>query len=335
MPEKSFLSIVTPTRGNFSDYWLEQLLNVRGDLEFVLVYYPGVPIKAIADTRVKTIVSPYKGEMMQRFLGFLNATGEYVLALDDDDFVHPNILELAKGYFQKFPESWVLRLKSNKIDQNEPEKVKAEWPPIPDLNSLKVLDRSTPETRSITLQTITIAPLENALDWRLLIPFIGLFIVFLDRRDAEGNPITKRRDARGPHIENFNNKIWNNSMLQQILPEISRSTKILGSLTWVPSSAFDRLVGLFFQAYFYQKESAIGHWMPDPEQIRFVDKDPKLKPPRFHVASDFLLIKYFPQYGYFWNLFLFSFYGSFRALGKLMKWKLTKKKVGTQKINLI
>ncbi|MBD0335899.1 MAG: glycosyltransferase family 2 protein, partial [Cyanobacteria bacterium Co-bin13] len=66
------LSIVTPTRGNFSDYWLDQLLAVRGDVQFVLVYPPGVPRRAIADPRVKSLTSPYKGEMMQRFVALLN-----------------------------------------------------------------------------------------------------------------------------------------------------------------------------------------------------------------------------------------------------------------------
>ena len=315
MRKQPFLSIVTPTLGKFSDYWLEQLLNVRGeDVEFVWVYYPLLPTREIADPRVKILASPYQGAMMQRFTGFLNATGKYILALDDDDFVHPDILDFARRYFEKFPESWVLRLKVAKIDQSDRERIQAEWQPIPDLDTLNIADRATPQTRTTTLQTLPIAPLYNSFDWRLLIPF------------------SDRRDDRGPHIENFNNKIWNNSMLQQTLPEISQATKVLGgaavgNLAVIPLRAFDRLAGLFFQAYFYQEGISIGHWMPDPEQLRFVDKDPKLKPPRFHVLADFLLVKRFPQYGYFWNLFVAKFYGSFRALAKLIKWKLQKKQI--------
>ena len=57
------LSIVTPTRGNFSDDWLENLLQVEGEVQFILVYPPGVSLRKIADDRVTSLVSPYKGEM--------------------------------------------------------------------------------------------------------------------------------------------------------------------------------------------------------------------------------------------------------------------------------
>jgi hypothetical protein len=65
--------------------------------------------------------------------------------------------------------------------------------------------------------------------------------------------------------------------------------------------------------------------MPNPEQIRYIDKPPTLKPPRFHVISDVLLVKYFPQYGYFWNLFFSKLYGVPRTVGKTIKWNLKKK----------
>ncbi|MBD0269571.1 MAG: glycosyltransferase family 2 protein, partial [Cyanobacteria bacterium Co-bin8] len=67
------LSIVTPTLGNFSDYWLEQLMAVKGNVQFVLVYPPGMARRAIADPRVKSLTSPYPGEFIQRFLALLNA----------------------------------------------------------------------------------------------------------------------------------------------------------------------------------------------------------------------------------------------------------------------
>jgi len=307
MTEQPLLSIVTPTRGNFSDYWLEQLLNVRGKVEFVLVYFPGVPRKPIDDPRVKSITGPYKGEMMQRFVAFLNATGRYVLALDDDDYLHPEVLQLVTEYFQKFPESLVLRLRSRKIDQNKTEKIKEPWQPIPTLNQLKVARRTERGEEFTVLQEIPIAPLENAFDRRYFFwPFV------------------ERKDMHGPHIENFNNKVWDNEKVKQILPEISHATQISGILTWIPTSAFDRLMGLFVQAQFYQKDAIVGHWLPKPEQVRFIDKDPALKPPRFHVFSDVLLVKCFPQYGYFWNLFFNKLYGVPKAAAKAMKWKVLK-----------
>lgn len=305
MTEHPFLSIVTPTRGNFSDDWLEQLLNIQGNVEFVLVYFPGVPRKPISDPRVKSLTGPYKGEMMQRFVAFLNATGRYVLALDDDDYVHPDILDLAIAYFQKFPDSLVLRLRSRRIDRENTEAIQKPWQPTPDLATLKVARRTEKGEAYLVLQEIPIAPLEKTFDFRYL------FWPFLERKDMHG-----------AHIENFNNKVWNNQKVAQILPEISKATQIFGILTWIPTSAFDRLMGLFLQARFYQQDAIIGHWLPRPEQIRFIDKDPALKPPRFHVFSDVLLVKCFPQYGYFWNLFFSKLYGVPRALGKMMKWKL-------------
>jgi hypothetical protein len=115
-------------------------------------------------------------------------------------------------------------------------------------------------------------------------------------------------------------------LIQQALPELAQATKVMGAVTWIPSSGFDRLSGLFVQANFFQKDAIIGHWMPKPEQIRYIDKDPSLKPPRFHVISDVLLVKHFPKYGYLWNLVFSKLYGVPRTVGKVMKLKLAKKK---------
>ena len=109
MQEETLLSIVTPTLGRFSEYWLDSLLKTTGSVQFILVYPPDVEIRRINDQRVMTITSPYKGEMMQRFVGLLNARSEYVLALDDDDFVHPQVCELVDKYFQRFPTSTLRR----------------------------------------------------------------------------------------------------------------------------------------------------------------------------------------------------------------------------------
>ena len=43
------LSIVTPTRGNFSFYWFEQLISIQGNVEFILVYPPGQAIREFSD----------------------------------------------------------------------------------------------------------------------------------------------------------------------------------------------------------------------------------------------------------------------------------------------
>lgn len=89
------LSIVTPTRGHLTELWCDALAAIRGDVEFVLVFPPGVEIPASADARVRALTSPLRGEVTQRLTGLLNARGRYVLALDDDDFAHPEIAALA------------------------------------------------------------------------------------------------------------------------------------------------------------------------------------------------------------------------------------------------
>jgi glycosyltransferase involved in cell wall biosynthesis len=302
------LSIVTPTRGNFSEYWLEQLLKIQGDVEFVLVYHPHTPIRIVDDSRVKAIASPYKGEMMQRFVGLLNASGDYVLALDDDDFVHPDIVRLTCEYFQRFPQSWVLRLYMEKIDRLNEERIKQGWSEVPPIPHLSVCqNRRDGQERFTALLEIPIAPLDKRFDIR--------HAIF---------PFQTRTDDRGIHFENFNNRVWKNELVKQVLPDLSEATKVLGAITWIPSSGFDRLIGLFIQAKFYNKGAIIGHWMTEPEQIRFIDKPPSLKPPRFHVISDVLLVRCFPQYGYFWNLFFSKLYGVPRTVGKAIKMKLLK-----------
>ena len=272
----SALSIVTPTRGDFSEDWFDRLLSVRGDVEFILVYPPGMTQKTTIDPRVRVLVSPYRGEMMQRFIGFLNATGQYILALDDDDFVHPDVLQLTLDYFERFPDSWMMRLRMKKIDLKNTQQISADWSEVPKVSTLRVEKSSSDETRDEILQEIPIAPLTKKFDVRYLFwPWI------------------KRRDMEGAHLENFNNKVWRNDLVQQVLPDISQATQMIGAIVWIPRSAFDRLMGLFLQAKFFHPDTNIGHWLPPPEQIRFIDKDPALKPPRFHVTSDFLLVNFF------------------------------------------
>ncbi|HEY9762219.1 MAG TPA: glycosyltransferase family A protein [Trichocoleus sp.] len=295
---------MTPTRGNFSEYWLEQLLAVKGDVQFVLVYPPGERRRTVGDPRVKSLTSPYKGEMMQRFIGLLNVDGDFVLALDDDDYVHPDIAESVQTYFDKFPHSLVLRLMQERVPIEQVDDMRRPWQPIPRVETLEVAARRNGNEVPI-LQEVPIAPLKKHFDWRYLIwPFMS------------------RTDDCGPHIENFNNKVWRNDRLQQVLPDLAKTTILWGVLTWIPRSGFDRLMGLYLQGYYYYRCSrVVGHWMPEPAQIRFTLVDPAQKPPRFHVLSDVLLIKRFPQYGYFWNLFFNKLSYVPRIFAKMLRQK--------------
>lgn len=302
-----FLSIVTPTRGDFSEAWLKTVLAIEGDVECVLVYHPFAPVRQIADRRVREIVSPYKGEMMQRYVGLLNARGDYILCLDDDDLVHPGIARFAQAYFQQFPESWVLRPAMDKIDQTQAEQIFAPWPPLPEFDRLPLFPkRPKPEPATAYLSELPIAPMDKGFDpWIVLLP--GFY---------------QRRDDKAPHIENGNNKIWSRRVVAAALPPLSRATELCGALKWIPNSGADRLFGLFFQAQTYQRDRSIGHWLLGcPGLIRFVDKDPKYKPPRFHVVTDFLLLKSFPTFGYAWNLFFAKLYGVPRTTLKAMRWR--------------
>ncbi len=311
MKEKPLLSIVTATKGDFSDYWLEQLLAVSGSIQFILVYPPQVPIRIIEDSRVKVLISPYQGEVMQRFVGLLNVQSQFVLALDDDDFVHPGILECTYCYFQRFPKSWVLRLKIKNIDFLDEAGIKQSWQPIGNLAELTI-DCQTPENpfpfqqgKHQGLLEVPIAPLNKSFDIR--------HAVF---------PWHRRSDMAGIHFENFNNKVWRNDLVQPALAELSQAMKVAGALTWIPAWSLDRLLGLFIQAKFFQKDAIIGHAMPQPEQIRFSYKNPALKEPRLYLSAEILLMKSYPQYGYLWNLFFWQVYTIPKVIGKGIKKRL-------------
>jgi len=305
MTQSLTLSIVSPTRGNFSDYWLEQLLNIKGNIEFNLVYPPDVTPVNIADSRVKIIVSPYKGEVIQRLIGLLNAQGKYVLALDDDDFAHPDLYLLVESYFNRFPESWVLRLGKVGIDGKEEEKIKSPWQKIPDINQLDVWTRQGRKTHGFEseeekLLELPIVPLETKFDRQFLI-----------------SPYHKRKDMNGIHIENFNNKVWRNDLVNESLRDLSETTHLFGHLKWIPKWNLDRLLGLFLQAKFYVKDKIVGHWILGSEQIRYILVNQALKGDfRLMLPSDGLLVKRFPQYGYFWNLSFEQFWIAVKKLGR-------------------
>jgi len=298
------LSIVTPTLGKFSDCWLESMLKVQGNVQFVFAYPPGIPYRSITDKRVKVVSSPCKGALMQRFTALLNADGKYLINIDDDDFIHPDILKIIEEYFQKHPDSFCMRPKVVGIPFEDTDKLMQPWDPIPPLKSY--LDAG----KTDFLKPIPIAPLDMPFDRRYLIwPFI------------------KRRDDHGPHIENFNNKVWQSDYVKSALPKISESFKLFGFLNLIPNYGDDRLIGLFIQANSYKPGQMIGHRIPKEMgyQIRFATQDPALKPPRPQFFCDFLLVKTFPQYGYFWNLFFNKFAYLPKIIGKSITWKLRKR----------
>jgi len=65
MINSPILSIVTPTLGKFSEYWLQQLLAIQGEVEFIWVYPPGAVTPSVEDPRVKIFHSLYQGETAQ------------------------------------------------------------------------------------------------------------------------------------------------------------------------------------------------------------------------------------------------------------------------------
>lgn len=301
--EKPVLSVVTPTRGNFSAYWWEQLGKVTGNVDIILVYPPGVTPKLSSDERIRIVISPYKGEVIQRLTGLLNARGKYVLALDDDDFVHPGVADLVISYFQTFPHSLVLRLMMAKIDYQDEGEIRKDWSILPDIASLEVAESRKEKEFLTTLQSLPIAPLTNAFDLR------QMFF-----------PYQNRQDMHGAHIENFNNKVWKTEVVQAALVNLSQTMKLMGALTWMPFWSLDRLLGLYVQAMVFEEETTVGHWMTKPEQIRYIVQPQQLKKEfRLILPADILLVKRFPQYGYFWNLGFEQFWVAVRKFASYVK----------------
>lgn len=314
MNNQPILTIVTATRGNFADGWLEELLKIKGNVQFILVYPPNATVKDIDDVRIKNLISPFKGEVTQRFTGLINADSEYVMALDDDDYLHHDIADLVAQYFAKFADSWVLRLNIAKVDDTDEENIKKEWQALTNIEQLEIC-KKTPENpfpyqkgNYKGLLEVPIAPLDKPLDIR--------HIIF---------PWKQRTDQKGTHFENFNNRVWQTKLVKSALSEISAAMKIKGAFTWLPAWSLDRLLGLFIQAKFYQKDLIIGHAMPKQEQIRFIMRDSALKETRIYLLAEILLLKCYPQYGYLWNLCIWQVYTIPRILVKSIKIKFLRK----------
>jgi hypothetical protein len=131
-----FLSIVTPTREGFSDHWLNALLDVKGDVEFILVHPPGLAKSLVNDPRLHQINSIFRGEISQRLTGLLNARGSYILTINCDEYLHPEIAEISEQYFSRFPESWVLRLSRKSFPFDAKEKLDQPWGFLPNLEKI-------------------------------------------------------------------------------------------------------------------------------------------------------------------------------------------------------
>jgi glycosyltransferase involved in cell wall biosynthesis len=280
------LSIVVPTREGFSSHWLAELLKIGGEVEFILSHPPGMKKPEIADPRVQQINSAFRGEIIQRMTGLLNARGTYILTVNCDEYLNPNITEIAVAYFQRFPESWMMRLSKKAFEYGDQASLERPWHSV-DIAQMKVCSRVEGTYKLYGepdyILEIPIAPVDNKFD-------IGCFV-------------RGRKDHHGEHTENFDKKVWKNEMVQAALKELVSTMTFAGSIKYVPFWCLDRLLGLFIQSKFYEKGKVIGHLLPDPEQIRVEDNPPNHKRTRrFYVFAEILLLRRFPQYGYLWNL---------------------------------
>lgn len=285
-----FLSIVVPMREGFSSDWFNALLAVQGSVEFILVHPPGVHPESCSDSRLRQLVSPYRGEIIQRLTGMLNASGTYLLTFNCDEYINPDVPALAQRYFQQFPESWVMRLAKDEYAYGDETALKAPWGELPeDLTALPVCRKADGNLRLYEeghMMEIPIAPMHNRFDW--------------------GCIWRGRRDHLGPHAENFDKKVWVNAKVQAALQEILQGLTLFGPIKYLPFWCLDRLLGLALQAKFYDAadpEKLIGHKLPAPAQLRVEDNPPEhRRRGRFYIFAEIILLRRFPQYGYIWNL---------------------------------
>lgn len=283
------LSIVIPTREGFEDHWLQELLKVEGNVEVILVHPPSLVPIPINDPRFKQINSTFRGEVIQRMTGLLNATGIYVLTINCDEYIAPKIALWTSTYFARFPDSWVMRLRRKGFNYGDKEKLGEPWAEVPDIQNMKVFSKSIKVEETYNdcqdLMELPIVPLTKKLDW------LALF------RD--------RTDQRGLHIENFDKKVWKTSMVNSTLQDISNSMIVFGPVKYVPFWCLDRLLGLSLQAKFFEANKIVGHLLPWAEQLRIENNPPEYQARnRFYLTAEILLLKQFPQYNYIWTLTL-------------------------------
>ena len=286
---KPDLTIVSPTREGFSSHWLDNLLKIEGNVEFILVHPPSMEKVEINDSRVQQINAPFRGEIMQRMTGLLNARANYTLSINCDEYLTPQIVEIVKEYFGRFPDSWVLRLATKSHSYGEKDKLSLPWHFTPSsIKTLPIWD-GKPETKDDSwnnnyLWEMPIAPLQNSLDlntlWR------------------------NRKDYHGRHTENFDKKVWKTSLVKDALIKLNENMILFKVFKYVPFWCLDRLLGLGVQANFFSKNGEIiGHILPLPEQMRTEDNPPEYRTKtRYYVLAEFILLRTFPQYPYIWNL---------------------------------
>ena len=293
------LSIVVPTREGFAEHWLNELVKIKGDVEFILVHPPGMKKHPQIDTRLQQINSSFRGEIIQRMTGMLNASGKYVLTVNCDEYLTPNIVQIATDYFATFPDSWMVRLSRNHFPFGDKSSLEKPWADFSDFKSVPVCTgyRKKDDSKGLfyeednCLLEIPIAPLNNKFDLGCL--------------------FRTRKDHHGVHTENFDKKIWKNELLQPTLQDILETMKIFGPVKYVPFWCLDRLLGLFLQAKFFEKGKIIGHLLPQPEQIRVEENPPEYKKSRrFYIFAEVLLLRKFKNYGYLWNLIVDQIRGS-------------------------
>jgi len=283
------LSIVVPTREGLPEYWLEALLKINGDVELILVHPPGMKKLPISDSRMQQINSSFRGEIIQRMTGLMNASGKYILTVNCDELLHPDIAEITKQYFTKYPDSWVLRLNRKEVTYGDEAGLKSPWEAVHNIDDMKTCGVRTGDqnlqNQPNYMVEIPIAPLHNKFD-----PFCML---------------RGRKDHQGWHTENFDKKVWKNEIVQATLADIRDAMILSGPFKYFPFWCLDRLLGLSIQAKYYEQGKIIGHKLPKPEQIRIEDNPPEYKrSKRFYVFAELLLLKNNPQYGYLWNLIL-------------------------------
>jgi hypothetical protein len=310
------LSIIIPMREGVEDSWLQEILKIQGSAEFILVYPPHVPFIAISDPRLRQITSPLRGELIQRVTALLNASGQYVLSINCDEYLHPNIIEITEDYFSNFPDSYFFRLKAVQFPFGDAP-INKPWNTLNNIKEIEVRKRDAEKTYSeeekeYTMREIPIVPLDNKPD--LLAVFRG------------------RRDQRGPHQENFDKKVWKNELVQEALKGVVPTFTLFAPFKYIPFWTADRLMGLSVQTRFFEPGKIAGHWLPLPEQLRTEDNPPSQpRKNRRYVLAEISLLRQFPGFGYIWNLAIFDRGGIFMVWFPQDKLRSIAKKLGLKK----
>jgi hypothetical protein len=316
---KPTLSIIIPMREGVEASWLQEILKIQGSVEFILVYPPHVSFINISDPRLHQITSPLRGELIQRVTALLNASGKYVLSINCDEYLHPNIIEIAEDYFSNFPDSYFCRLNQVGFPFGKAP-IDKSWDSLPNIKDIAVRNQHNSKNYSseeipYMMREIPIAPLNNKLN------FLAVF--------------WGRKDQHGPHHENFDKKVWKNEVVQETLKVIVPNFTLFGPFKYIPFWTADRLMGLCVQARFFDPEKIVGHWLPLPEQLRTEDNPPNQpRKNRRYVLAEIMLLRQFPNFGYFWNLTVFDRGGIFMVWFPRDTLRKFAEKLGLKKSNV-